>query len=183
MFVEHNTSRAQITDCQSPTHKITRLSLGNVIARACKTLLSYMEAQSWCLASHLALNLWGELRHLHPTHVTDVPWLFTSVPPRCLDVPREVLGFQSLRATSHPREQKCNLEGTCPRNSPFSESLQPRSYKTAEISRRRWQADLRSIHREKKPGKRPTTFTAGPEDVPKKVVDSKPGKSTMTMSS
>ena len=129
MFVEHNTSRAQITDCQSPTHKITRLSLGNVIARACKTLLSYMEAQSWCLASHLALNLWGELRHLHPTHVTDVPWLFTSVPPRCLDVPREVLSFQSLGATSNPREQERHrVPGTLRSASLFSQGAtkQPR---------------------------------------------------------
>ena len=40
------------------------------------------------------------------------------------------------------------------RREEMRESLQPRSYKTAEISRRHWKADLRPIHREKKPGKR-----------------------------
>ena len=89
-------------------------------------------------------------------------------------------GLSVAEGPEPPKGTKCNLEGTCPRNSPFSESLQPRSYKAAETSRRRWQADLRSIHRKKKPGKRQTTLAAGLEDVTRKVVDSKPGKSTMS---
>ena len=101
MFVQ--TSHVwQITGCQSSASK-----------RSALLFVGHVNARVERCASHLELNFWVELRHLHLTHVTEVLCLFTSVQPRCQDVPREVLSFQSLRATSNPREQKRQSRMAC----------------------------------------------------------------------
>ena len=93
-------------------------------------------------------------------------------------------GPESSVAESHiehkgRKETRGKLKGGHMGKAPFSGPLfnQEAMRAKVQITRRHWQADLRSIHHPKTPRKCPTTRTAGPEDVTTKALDSKQGKS------